>query len=397
MPRFPAPVSDDAVSPLRHRPFVLMLLAAVGTFGGFALLLPVVPLWTVHQGAGSVVAGASTGVFMASTVLAQFAVPAFVRAFGYRAGLVLGALLIGVPTPLLAVFASAPAILAVSFVRGLGFGLLTVCASALIAELLPAASVARGSGLYGLAVGVPQLVGLPSGTAIAENWGFVPVFVLATALPLVALLPTLGVPRSRPKDDSLRGGLRGALDVAGATWQPWLPMLAVSTGYGALATFLPIVLDPSTAAVALLVAPGAAMLTRWLAGHYSDRTAAPGRMLLPALFAGGAGLLGFALVSESGGSTAGAVVAVVSVAVFGVGFGVVQNDALVAMFARIPAAQASVAWNVAFDAGQGLGAVAVGALISATTVGTSFTLLAVAALAVLPVAWQAGRTPGRSG
>ncbi|EHK89160.1 MFS transporter [Saccharomonospora azurea] len=386
-------MSDVPASPLRHRPFVLMLSAAVGAFAGFALLLPVVPLWTVRQGAGSVIAGASTGVFMASTVLAQFAVPAFVRAFGYRAGLVLGALLIGVPTPLLAVFPSAGAILATSFVRGLGFGLLTVCASALIAELLPSESVARGSGLYGLAVGVPQLVGLPAGTAIAENWGFVPVFVLATVLPLVAILPIAGLPRSRPRDTA-RGGLRGAVDVAAATWRPWLPMLAVSTGYGALATFLPIVLSPSVAAAALLVVPGAAMFTRWLAGHYGDRVAAPGRMLLPALAVGGAGLLGFALVSETDGLAA---VAVVAVALFGVGFGVVQNDALVAMFARAPAAQASVAWNVAFDAGQGLGAVALGALISGTTVATGFTLLAVAALAVLPVAWQAGRTTPRNG
>ncbi|MER7116954.1 MFS transporter [Saccharomonospora azurea] len=386
-------MSDVPASPLRHRPFVLMLSAAVGAFAGFALLLPVVPLWTVRQGAGSVIAGASTGVFMASTVLAQFAVPAFVRAFGYRAGLVLGALLIGVPTPLLAVFPSAGAILATSFVRGLGFGLLTVCASALIAELLPSESVARGSGLYGLAVGMPQLVGLPAGTAIAENWGFVPVFVLATVLPLVAILPIAGLPRSRPRDTA-RGGLRGAVDVAAATWRPWLPMLAVSTGYGALATFLPIVLSPSVAAAALLVVPGAAMFTRWLAGHYGDRVAAPGRMLLPALAVGGAGLLGFALVSETDGLAA---VAVVAVALFGVGFGVVQNDALVAMFARAPAAQASVAWNVAFDAGQGLGAVALGALISGTTVATGFTLLAVAALAVLPVAWQAGRTTPRNG
>lgn len=387
-------VTDIPVSPLRHRPFVLMLVAAVGAFAGFALLLPVVPLWTVRQGAGSVVAGASTGVFMASTVLAQFAVPTLVRKFGYRTGLLLGALLLGVPAPLLAVFPAAEAILATSFVRGLGFGLLTVCASALIAELLPEASVARGSGLYGLAVGLPQLVGLPAGTAMAEHWGFVPVFVLATVLPLVAVVPILGIPTAFPHDDTTRGGLRGAVDVASATWRPWLPMLAVSTGYGALATFLPIVLSPSVATIALLVVPGAAMLTRWLAGHVGDRVAAPGRMLLPALAVGGAGLLGFALVSEADGL---AVVAVVAVTLFGIGFGVVQNDALVAMFARAPAAKASVAWNVAFDAGQGLGAVALGALISATTVGTSFTLLAVAALAVLPVAWQAGRTTPKGG
>ncbi|WP_298181995.1 MFS transporter [Saccharomonospora sp.] len=387
MPSSRADIGDEAPSPLRYRPFVLMLIASAGTFSGFSLLLPVVPMWAVEQGAGPVIAGASTGVFMASTVLVQFVVPAFVRSFGYRAGLVLGAALIGLPASLLTVFPSAAAILGLSFVRGLGFGLITVCGSALVAELLPRGSLARGSGLYGLAAGAPQLVGLPLGPAVAENWGFVPVFVLATALPVVAIVPLLGLPRTYPRTATSRTGLRGAADVVTATWRPWLPMFAVSTGYGALATFLPIVLAPSVATIALLLTPGTAMLARWLAGHFGDRIAVPGRLLLPALAAGATGLLLFGLVAESDGWM---VAAVVAVAVFGVGFGAVQNDALVVMFARAPAAQASVAWNVAYDAGQGIGAVAVGAVISATTVGAGFGLLGVAALTALPVAWKAG-------
>ncbi|WP_024877223.1 MFS transporter [Saccharomonospora piscinae] len=394
MPRSGSDAAAEPVSPLRHRSFVLMLLASAGTFSGFSLLLPVVPLWAVRQGAGAFTAGAATGIFMASTVLAQVGVPAFVRRYGYRAGLVLGAALIGLPSALLAVFPSPGAILALSFVRGLGFGLNTVCGSALIAELLPKGALGRGSGLYGLAVGVPQLIGLPAGTAIAENWGFGPVFVLATVLPVLAIVPLLGLPRTHQRTAEPGEGLGGIAEVVSATWRPWLPMLAVSTGYGALATFLPIVLSPTVAAVALLVAPAAAMLARWIAGHFGDRIAGPGRMLLPALAAGAIGLLVFAFLAERDGLD---VVVVVAVALFGAGFGVVQNDALVVMFARTPAAQASVAWNVAFDAGQGLGAVAVGAVISATTAGAAFGMLGVAALALLPVAWKAGRAVAGSG
>ncbi|WP_199433625.1 MFS transporter [Qaidamihabitans albus] len=362
-----------------------MLVASLAAFFGYALLLPVVPLWAVRQGAGPFAAGSATGVFMASTVLAQFAVPAFVRRFGYRAGLLWGALLLGVPAPLLIVATGAPAILGVSFVRGLGFGLLTVCGSALIAELLPTGSLARGAGLYGLAVGLPQLLGLPAGTSIAEHWGFAPVFLLATALPVVALLPILLLPKVVPRHHSgRRPGLRPLVT---ATWRPWLAMLAVSTGFGALATFLPIALDsPAVAAVALFVVPGTAMLARWAAGQLGDRMAEPGRMLAGALALAGLGLLALA------GLTAHAVPAVIAVALFGIGFGVVQNDALVAMFARSPAGQASVVWNVAFDAGQGLGAVAVGAIVSGTSFPVAFALLAASAFVLLPVAWRAGRS-----
>lgn len=384
-----------AVSPLRYRPFALMLLASAGTFSGYALLLPVVPLWAVRHGAGTAAAGAATGVFMASTVLVQFAVPAFVRRFGYRAGLLWGAGLIGLPAPFLAVFPTAPAILGLSLVRGLGFGLITVCGSALIAELLPREAVARGSGFYGLAAGLPQLVCLPLGATVAENWGFEPVFVSATALPIVALLPLGNLPRCYPGSGDAGGaseaglrGLRWVITLARSTWRPWLPMLIASTGFGALATFLPIVLAPSYAAVALLVVPGAAMVARWVAGQLGHRVTGSGRMLFPALALAAVGVLTFALVADHDGLP---VLAVIAVGVFGIGFGAVQNDALVAMFARTSAAPASVAWNVGFDAGQGLGAVAVGAVLTATSPGIAFGVLAVVAVAVLPVAWKAGR------
>ncbi|WP_007025395.1 MFS transporter [Saccharomonospora iraqiensis] len=375
-------------APLRHRPFLLMLLASAGTFSGYSLLMPVVPLWAVRQGESEAVAGAATGVFMASTVLVQFAVPRFLRAYGYRAGLALGATLIGAPALALLVGTGAASILGISFARGLGFGLITVCGSALIAELLPANLLARGSGLYGLAVGLPQLVWLPAGTAVVEQWGFEPVFVLATALPLAALLPALGLPRTFPRDEGTRTGLGGARDLVAATWRPWLPMLAVSTGFGALVTFLPIVLPTAVASVALLVIPAMTMAARWVAGQFGDRMGAPGRMLFGALLCGAVGMTAFALLAGHSGP---AVATVVAVAVFGASFGVVQNDALLAMFARAPAATASVSWNIAFDGGQGLGAVLVGAVIAATSVTTSFGLLAAVAVVLLPVAWRVGR------
>lgn len=377
-----------AVSPLRHRDFRLTLLASALAFSGYGLLLPVVPLWAVHQGAGALAAGAATGVFMGSTVLTQLAAPALVRAHGYRAALLAGTLLLAVPTPLLLAWGSAPAILAISLVRGAGFGLLTVCGSALIAELLPTGSVARGSGLYGLAVGLPQLFGLPLGTWLAEHWGFPYVFVLATVLPLAALWPVALLPALPP--GHAPGGRAGVRAIIAATWRPWLPMLAVSTGFGALATFLPIVISSPASALALFAAPGAAMLSRWVAGQVGDRLGRPGRMLPAGLALGGLGLLGFSLFSDH------PALAVAAVAVFGIGFGVVQNDALVLMFARSAAGPASVVWNVAFDAGQGLGAVAVGAIVSGTTFPMAFGLLACWALALLPVAWVS-RRPARDG
>lgn len=97
--------------------FVLVLLA----FGGFSLLLPVVPLAVVRGGGSELVAGATTGVFMTVTVLFQLATPRLTGIIGYRWVLGIGSALLGLPSGLLAVFDGSFAVLAISGVRGAVF------------------------------------------------------------------------------------------------------------------------------------------------------------------------------------------------------------------------------------------------------------------------------------
>ena len=74
-------------------PFRLMLGATVLGFGGYALLLPVVPLWVA--GEGKLAAGATTGVLMLTTIVTQLAVPWLVARFGYRVVLAVGLAVLG--------------------------------------------------------------------------------------------------------------------------------------------------------------------------------------------------------------------------------------------------------------------------------------------------------------
>lgn len=358
----------------------MLLLGIAALFSGYTLLLPVVPLWVVAQGGRDVVAGAVTGVFMAATVLTQLTVPAQARRWGYRAVFVAGAVLLGVPSPLLLLATSWPGILAISLVRGIGFGLITVCGSALIAELLPGSVLGRGSAWYGVAVGCPQLLGLAAGTLLAKSWGFGPVFALAAALPTLGIAALARLPKTHPGRRE-RGQLA---HTARSNWKPWLVMISGSTGFGSLVTFLPIVFDdaPSPAAAALFTATGAILLSRWAAGSLGDQLAGTGR-LLPlglTLCVLGLGGLTFATANHA------VALAVAAAAVFGLGFGAVQNDALVVMFAKTPAGPASVAWNMAFDGGTGIGAVLVGAMVAGTGYAAAFAVLAGIALLLVPLA-----------
>src|SRR5699024_5103520 len=132
-PRAPARRRPVSGSVLRAPGVALLLAMTVLGFSGYAALLPVAPLWAVHGGADAVGAGLVNGVLMLFTVLTQLAVPTALRRLGWTPVLVAGLLLLGVPTAALGLSDALAPVLAISALRGLGFGVLTVTGSALIA------------------------------------------------------------------------------------------------------------------------------------------------------------------------------------------------------------------------------------------------------------------------
>jgi predicted MFS family arabinose efflux permease len=112
--------------------------------------------------------------------------------------------------------------------------------------------------------------------------------------------------------------------------------------------------------VALLLFGATAALARWRAGMLADRVGT--RLLLPAsVLAIGLGTAGLALGLLLGSD----VVLLTAAAASGIGYGAVQNLTLVQAFARVEPRDtptASAVWNLCFDGGTAIGAVAVGAL-----------------------------------
>ncbi|WP_394820708.1 MFS transporter [Pendulispora albinea] len=408
-----SPSSTDGADQrgLGSRPFILLLLATVCAFFGYTLLLPLVPLWAVRGGAQEVAAGTTTTMFMGATVAAQFAAPQLIRRIGYARAFAWGSAFLGAPTPLYVLTSALPALLGVSALRGIGFGLVTVCGSALVAELLPRALLGRGSGAYGLAVGVPQVIGLPAGVWFAHLWGYEAVFWMAGVLPVLACVPAMLLPRlslpgagaaHEPSADA--PAPHDAPLPWGALSAPWLVMLLAALGYGGVVTFLPMSFrDVQQVTAAVLFAISAAMLLgRWLSGVVGDRMQLAGRQLGVGIVLAACGLFLVAAASHVHAGTAApslaGALAVAGGTLLGGGFGVVQNDALVVMFHRVERTQygfASAVWNVGYDTGTGLGAVIIGALVVRAGYVAAFTASAVLLLAVLPSTLASMRTRRR--
>jgi predicted MFS family arabinose efflux permease len=363
----------------------LVLLTLLG-FTGFSATLASLPWWAVHGGASPSAAGLVTTVMLGVTVLVQFLVPTVERRIGTGRTLAIGLLALGAPSPLYLLGADLTTMLAVSAVRGIGFGVLTVVGAALTAVLAPPGRHGEAVGLYGLAVAVPNLLVVPGAVALAQNVAFWPVVVLATC-PVLAVPLALAVGaghRPAPVHDK---AVRRR--VARAAVLPSVVLVTVTLAGGGVTTYLPIERPDGYVATAALVLFGwTAALGRWRVGRLADRTGT--RLLLPGAVA--LGVVG--LVALAAGLWHSMdVLLLAGAAVFGTSYGAVQNLTLVAAFARArghEVSTVSAVWNAAFDTGTGIGAVVVGAL-AATGLGVPMALGACAGLiaASLPLAGMA--------
>ncbi len=342
---------------------------SVLAFASFFLTLSALPLYSVAVGTAPAAAGLVTTVMLIATVATQALVPSLVNRFGLLPVLALGLVMLGAPAPLYLLGHQFWWVLTVSGLRGIGFAVITVLLPLTASRMVVPGRRGEAIGVYGLAIAVPNLVGVPVGVALtsAGHFGWV---AIAAASPLLALplLPSIG--RSlRPSETAGSGAVTSSSASALRSIAPVvLVLLVVTLSGGGVLTFLPVARPSGALATAALLAFGSTgALGRWRAGVLSDRIGA--RLLLPLSVVLAAFGLGTAAVGLAAGSGSGGVALVLGgAAVLGLGYGSVQNITLVVAFERAGAEHettASAAWNAAFDAGTAIGALLVGVVAAA--------------------------------
>jgi len=305
---------------------------------------------------------------MFATVATELVTPRLVARFGYQLVFAAGLFLLGAPALALPASASMLAIVVVCLVRGVGFAIAVVVGGSLVASFVPAERRGEGLGLYGVIVQIPAIIGLPLGVWLSGHAGFPTVFVLAAAAALAGLLAMPGLPRRTAVHVETIGILAGLRSPA--LLRPALAFSATAMAAGVVVTFLPLAVTHNAgnvAALALLAQAVAATFTRWWAGHHGDRHGSA-KLLVPALLVAAAGLSALVMLGSS-------IAVVLGMVVFGAGFGVAQNASLVLMFERVPESgydAASAIWNLAYDAGLGVGGAGFGVLAAQTGYSAAF-------------------------
>ena len=373
----------------------LVWLTGAG-FGGFIALLSVAPLWVAQGGAGEAGAGLVTGVLLLLTILTQPFVPMLLDRYGHGLVLAAGLTFLGLPAPLYGLSDQLLPVLAVSAVRGIGFGILTVTDSAVVAELVPQSRRGEAVGLYGLGVAVPNLVILPASVALAESVGFGWVFALGAmsllgipaALRLGRVLRAAGEHDERTRARHHRVPLPRSVLLRVAL--PAVVLFVVTLAGGGIMTFLPQAVTSATLASSGLLTIGAvAALSRWWIGRVGDRTGAD-RLMAPLLVLTTVGLV---LTALSVGDNERSWLLLLSMAVVGFGYGALQNVTLVCSFAQVGPrhyGSASAVWNIGFDSGTGLGSVMLGLVAGAAGFPAGYLVSAVVVAACIPLSLRLG-------
>jgi predicted MFS family arabinose efflux permease len=358
-------------------------------FASYCLTLASLPVYAVAGGASASTAGVVTAVLLVVTIAVQAVVPVLTARFGHARVLALGLVALGAPSPLYAVDDGLLWLSALSAVRGVGFAVLTVLGATLAAQVAPVERRGEAIGIYGLAIAVPNLVAVPAGVALVLD-GHAGWLAWLAASPLLGLMLVPTLVRAMPPSE-VRGAPGSGRIAARAALAPSVVLLVVTLAGGGLVTFLPIERpDGALATAALLLFGITGAVSRWRAGLLADRLGS--RVLMPValgLTALGMGVVALGLVTEDAWVLAGA-------AVFGAGFGAVQNLTLLAAFARAGeggATAASAMWNASFDAGTAAGALGLG--IVAVWIGLPWTYVLVGVLlaAFLPLALAATGRP----
>ena len=401
--RYPAP----RIPAWREPGMPALLLITAAGFSGYAALLPVAPLWAVRGGADAAGAGIVNGLLLLATIATQPFVPRLLARFGTAPVLAAGLVFLGGPSLLHLVSDQLGWILAMSVLRGFGFGILTVTGSTTLAQLVPPARRGAAIGAYGAAIAIPQVVLLPAGPSLTDGVGYWFVFALGS-MSILGIAATPWLARARRKneverllsddaaDDSAGDKtLSQAFDeplrrrVASRLARPTIILLGATLAGGGIITFAPQMSSvPLATAGGLALFTVAAAVSRWRIGSLADRYGT--RVFLwPLVLLTVAGLALTAIAVANPGGTK-VILFLIALALVGIGYGGIQNLTLLLSLGAVSRKEygtASAFWNIGFDAGTGVGSVLVGAIAAGLSFSPALLVAAAISLATLPFAF----------
>jgi MFS family permease len=366
------------------------------TFLDLFIQFPVVAPFARQLGATPSAVGWIVGAYSLTNLLGNLVAGVALDRWGRRLPVLIGLLVSALALASYAVVTTPGQLLAVRAVHGLATAVLTPGAFALIGDTAAVDRRARVMGVSGAIIAVAATLGPPLASALADRYGVGALFLGAAGLMLVAALHfwRRALETAAPREDATATAA-GYLSV----WTrlplvaAYLAVLALTIGLGALVTHLPQALvargeSGLRGAVFTVYALLAVLAMVGPLGRLSDRVGRRGP-LAAGLSLIGLGMLLLALVPSAVGALLG-------MAVFGFGFGLLFPPATALVVEATDRSERGAAFGV-FYAVYSLGVV-VGAVLSGVldewggdTTAAPLLIGAMVALAAAPAVLALGR------
>ena len=226
---------------LWSKDFIALVMTNGLLFASFHFLLPTLPMYADHLGATGTEIGLIGGIFGFSAIFIRLFTDIGVRVLGKKNSLYAGLFLSILATMSYFIFDSIDAIILARVVHGFGFGLSTTFATAIAADVIPAARRGEGVGYLGLGSTAAMALAPALGLSMLLDLGPGVLFTFSAVMSLLAIgtakvcsetetVPALPVP-------AVHSSVHNRLFEAG-TGVPAVLTILFGAAYGSVNTFI---------------------------------------------------------------------------------------------------------------------------------------------------------------
>ena len=226
---------------LWSKDFIALVMTNGLLFASFHFLLPTLPMYADHLGATGTEIGLIGGIFGFSAIFIRLFTDIGVRVLGKKNSLYAGLFLSILATISYFIFDSIDAIILARVVHGFGFGLSTTFATAIAADVIPAARRGEGVGYLGLGSTAAMALAPALGLSMLLDLGPGVLFTFLAVMSLLAIgtakvcsetetVPALPVP-------AVHSSVHNRLFEAG-TGVPAVLTILFGAAYGSVNTFI---------------------------------------------------------------------------------------------------------------------------------------------------------------
>ncbi|MBU3138172.1 MFS transporter [Clostridium gasigenes] len=353
--------------------YIMLTITALLLFSGFYLLMPTLPIFIKEIGGSESQVGFIVGVFTISAVIVRPIVGGLMDKYGRRVFIISGLIFFAITMYFYDFVTVIIFLVILRILHGISWALATTSIGTAVTDVIPKSRRGEGMGWYGLSMTLGMALGPILGLWVAKSFSFHYLFLLCTALALIAFIlaffTKIPVIKYTHKN-TISFFEKDLLPIAIVTF-------FLSITFGGITTFLPLFAAKIqvNAGTFFLVYALTLTVTRPITGKISDKYGED-VIIIPALF-----ILIIALLVLT--FTKGIVGLVITAILYGIGFGSAQPALQVAILRLAKPEKIGVAnatFFTAFDLGIGLGSISLGFVSQLMGYQALFIVCAVSAL-----------------